>query len=393
MAFGLWRKPNFKMTDEIVVAANAAPRVGGQGLNLYHTVTALQSLFPVHVYCNGGSFPGAKTTLIETPRLGTLWGSTPFIRRYADWHTWFVDSHFDREVSRRLNSARLFHGVTQQCRNSLGAAKRNRSFRVLDVITPHVEEYYEQQCRECERFGIRPPNNPSFMKRIAAEYDQADVIRVMSSYALQSFLERGFKPSRLKVIPPPLEVEEFPLADFRGPTFKVIFVGQIAPWKGFHYLIDAFSRAGIPDSELVLWGGPGSRPVSEYLSQQQARNPRIQVRACSVRDAGNQEVFATANVLVLPSLSDGFGYVVAEAMASGLPVIATTRTGASDIIREGQNGYVVEPGDVDALTERLVHLAKHPAVVRELGQCARRTAETLTFHQYRELYKELIAAA
>jgi hypothetical protein len=53
----------------------------------------------------------------------------------------------------------------------------------------------------------------------------------------------------------------------------------------------------------------------------------------------------------------------------------------------------VEPGAVDALAERLIHLANHSAQVFEMGRCARRTAETLTFGQYRDLYKQLIAAA
>jgi glycosyltransferase involved in cell wall biosynthesis len=377
---------------DLIVSANARPLVGGQGLNLYHTVEALRHVFDLQVYCSS-PFPGVPTTVIPASRVGEFIAKTRFIRRYSDWQQLITDAHFDHQVSQQLPPCKLFHGVTHQCMRSLAAAGGNRSFRVLDVITPHMEEYYFHQRRECSRFGIRPPSNRVFVNRILAEYEQADVIRVMSNYALQSFLERGFRADRIQVIPPPFDMTDFPAADFSGATFRVIFVGQIAPWKGFHHLIDAFNRRPLKDSELILWGGPGSRPVSRYLQQQQALNPAIQVKAVSIRDVGNEEVYAKANVFVLPSLSDGFGYVVAEAMASGLPVIVTKNTGAADLVRDGENGYIVAPGDVEALSDRLAHLASHPALVRQMGSQARQAVTALSFDRFRANYSAMIASS
>jgi glycosyltransferase involved in cell wall biosynthesis len=377
---------------DLIVSANAHPRIGGQGLNLYHTVEALRSVFDLRVYCSA-PFPGVSTTVIPSSQVGEFIGKTRFIRRYGDWQQLITDAHFDHEVSRRLTPSKLFHGVTHQCMRSLEAAGDNRSFRVLDVITPHMEEYYSHQSRECAIFGIRPPSNRIFVNRILAEYQRADVIRVMSNYALESFMERGFSPARVKVIPPPFDASEFPAADFSGATFRVVFVGQIAPWKGFHHLIAAFNRLQLKDSELVLWGGPGARPVSRYLEQQQILNPQIQIRPVSIRDVGNEQVYGRANVFVLPSLSDGFGYVVAEAMASGLPVIVTKNTGAADLVRDGENGYIVPPGDVDALVDRLAHLANHPALVREMGKKAREAVAALSFDRFRADYREMLASS
>ncbi len=377
---------------DLIVAANARPMVGGQGLNLYHTVEALRNVFDVRVYCSE-PFPGVPTTVISGSRVGDFMGKTRFIRRWGDWQQLIMDSHFDHEVSRRLTPSKLFHGVTHQCMRSLEAAGDNQSFRVLDVITPHMEEYYLHQSRECVKFGIRPPSNRVFVNRILEEYERADVLRVMSTYALESFLDRGFSPDRVKVIPPPFDASEFPIADFSGPTFKIVFVGQIAPWKGFQHLITAFNRLALKDSELVLWGGPGARSISRYLSEQQAGNPKIQVRPVSIREVGNAEVYGTANVFVLPSLSDGFGYVVAEAMACGLPVIVTKNTGAADLVRDGENGYIVPPGDVDALVDRLSHLAAHPALVRAMGDKARQDVAALSFDRFRANYNEMIASS
>jgi starch synthase len=376
----------------LIVSANARPSIGGQGLNLYHTVEALRQVFDLQIFCSA-PFPGVPTTVVPNSRAGEFIRKTRFLRRYVDWQQLITDAQFDHEVSRRLVPAKVFHGVTHQCMRSLEAASNNRSFRVLDVITPHIEEYYSHQKRECSTFGIRPPTNRIFINRILAEYQRADVIRVMSNYALESFLERGFSADRVKVIPPPFDLSGFPAADFSSPTFRVIFVGLISPWKGFHHLIDAFNRRPIKDSELILWGGPGSRPISRYLQQQQALNPAIHIKPMSVREVGNETVYAKANVLVLPSLSDGFGYVVAEAMACGLPVIVTKNTGAADLVRDGENGYIVPPGDVEVLAERLAHLANHPALVREMGKKARQAVAALSFDRFRADYLEMIASS
>lgn len=380
------------MRKDLLIAANARPQVGGQGLNLYHTVEALRPIFDLQVYCSG-PYPSVPATLIPASRIGTFLQTTPLLRRCYDWQNFITDVHFDQQVSRRLKPVKIFHGVTHHCKRSLEAAGANHSFRVLDVITPHIDEYHHHQSTQCSVFGIRPPTNRVFVNRIREEYERADVIRVMSRYALESFVERGFSTDKVKVIAPPFTVDEFPVAGFSGPTFKVIFVGQVVPWKGFHHLVTAFQRLNLKDSELIIWGGPGSRAISRYLRAQQSRNPNIHVKPISIRDVGNQEVYGTANVMVLPSLSDGFGYVVAEAMASGLPVIVTKNTGAADLVHDGVNGYVIAPGDIDAITSRLVHLAQHPALVREMGKKAREAITTLSFDRYRADYRELVASS
>jgi glycosyltransferase involved in cell wall biosynthesis len=166
----------------------------------------------------------------------------------------------------------------------------------------------------------------------------------------------------------------------------VSFVGLLEPWKGFHHLIAAFDLLRLPDSELILWGGPGSPPVNRFLRAAIARNPAIVVHPVEVRQIGYGEVYARSSVFVHPSLSDGFGYTVLEAMASGLPVIVTDGTGAADLIVDGHNGYVVPGGQSDPIAERLEHLYHNPALMRRMGEAARRTAADLTLERFRRLY-------
>jgi glycosyltransferase involved in cell wall biosynthesis len=97
-------------------------------------------------------------------------------------------------------------------------------------------------------------------------------------------------------------------------------------------------------------------------------------------------------VLVHPSLSEGFGYVVAEAMASGLPVIVTKNTGSADLVVDGRNGYVVPAGDPQAIRERLAYLVSHPAVVRDMGRAARETMRFRDSDELRRHYADALGA-
>jgi glycosyltransferase involved in cell wall biosynthesis len=90
-----------------------------------------------------------------------------------------------------------------------------------------------------------------------------------------------------------------------------------------------------------------------------------------------------ASVLVLPSICDGFGMVVNEAMAQGLPVICSSNAGASQLVVEGVNGFVVPPADPGSLAERLAWCLDHPAELRSMGVRAAESARNWTWGAFR----------
>lgn len=368
--------------NRLTLSANASLEQGGQGLNLHHMIEALKERFDLSIFCRGAS-PELKAHVVPESELSRFVGKFPFIRRLRDWQTFFSERHFDQYVSKHLSAATIFQGVTGQCAESLLRAKKLGCRTMLDSVTTHIEDFASHQDRECARFGVRASIHPQLRKRMIQEYERADLIRVMSHHAERTFLERGFSPERIAVVPPPIECDEFPEATFSESKFRVSFVGLIEPWKGFHYLVEAFNALRLKDSELVLWGGPGSRPVSKYLQEQMALNSSIIIRAVSVRQIGYGNVYGKSSVFVQPSLADGFSYAVAEAMASGIPVIVTKNTGAADIIADGENGYVVPAGDRDAICERLKNLADNPSLVRRMGASARQTVRQLTLDAFR----------
>lgn len=371
------------MKPRLILSANATLHEGGLGLNLHHMIEGLSLSFDLSIYSRLANAELRSTVVPNSGRADFI-NRLRVLRRLRDWRTHFSNVDFDRYVAGRLEPADIFQGVTGGCAESLLVAKSLGCRTVVDSVTTHIDDFGSHQDVECAKFGVRPSLHPRLRERMRAEYERAGLIRVMSTYAESTFLERGFAKEKLAVVPPPIDVDEFPAATFSESKFRVSFVGLIEPWKGFHYLVEAFESLKLSDSELVLWGGSGSRPVSKYLDEHTRRNPTIKVRAVEVRSLGYGEVYAKSSVLVHPSLADGFGYVVAEAMASGIPVIVTRNTGAAELVEDGKNGYVIAAGDRDAIADRLRHLALNPALLRKMGAAARAAANSLTFEKFRQ---------
>ena len=180
------------MRHSLILSANAAPLRGGQGLNLFHMASGLRQYFDLRLFC-AQSFPDLTTEIVPPSRLATGMGRVPLLRRLRDWQNQWSDAHFDRYVARRLEPARLFQGVSGQCYRSLKAARRLGCRTVVDSITTHIDEFVDQQKRECARFHMRPATSETIRRRTVAEYQGADLIRVLSERARQTFLERGFQ--------------------------------------------------------------------------------------------------------------------------------------------------------------------------------------------------------
>jgi glycosyltransferase involved in cell wall biosynthesis len=97
-----------------------------------------------------------------------------------------------------------------------------------------------------------------------------------------------------------------------------------------------------------------------------------------------------AHVLVLPSVFDGFGLVIVEAMATGIPVIASTHSGGPDIIREGREGFLLEPDDVDGLADRLETLRADRIRAAAMGAAAAERAREFSWDAHAQRLEHIL---
>ena len=168
--------------------------------------------------------------------------------------------------------------------------------------------------------------------------------------------------------------------DVRAENLNVIILGQLYRPKGVHLLIEAFGAVAREraDARLYIVGDPVIDAYQPYQAE----------LAAMVRERGLEgkviftgwrpdalEILSTMDVLVHPSLSEGFGRAVLEAMALGKPVCASRVGGLRESIRDGENGFSIPPGDVEALRERLAQLLDDADLRARFGRAARKTVE------------------
>jgi glycosyltransferase involved in cell wall biosynthesis len=313
----------------------------------------LISSYPRRSFARFGLDPARCTGLGSLEVLHRLWQRAP--RAWHQWGDGRLHGHFAARVGRELPpSLDVFVGWSGATLEAIPAARAAGARVVLERGSAHIDTQTEL-LREAYAELRLPPRLPErrTIERERAEYEQCDAVAVPSEFAAQTFRARGFPEQRLIVNPYGVDLRQFAPAERRPPGFRVLFAGTASVQKGTHDLVRAFERAALPGAELWLVGRvePALRPWLEGRHGVRLHGP--------VPQAQLPELYRSAHLFALPSRQDGFGLVLTQAMACGLPVLASTHTGAPGLVRPGFEGRLVEPGDVHALAEGLAFYAEH----------------------------------
>ena len=216
--------------------------------------------------------------------------------------------------------------------------------------------------------------------RLVEEPRMADHCLVASSFTKETLVENGMDPERVHVIPYGIDLQKFTVRKTRalsGQPLQLLFVGRLVQRKGIKYLLEALEFLPAGAVELTVCG----RPVDDMAWLQSSRVP-IRLRE-SVSSAELLEAYRAADVFVFPSVAEGFGHVLLESMASGVPIISTNRTAAPDLIRQGEEGFVVESGNSLELAQAIEQFLREPGRVRAMGEAARRRAAAFHWPRFR----------
>lgn len=201
-----------------------------------------------------------------------------------------------------------------------------------------------------------------------------------STFTRDSLIEHGILASRVTVIPYGVDLERFhpaaqsPSSDAR---LHLLFVGRINQRKGIKYLLEALRLLPPGLVRLTVCGR-----VVDGLEMFEPFADQVVIRP-SVSEAELTAAYQQADLFVFPSIAEGFGQVLLEALACGLPILSTTHTAAPDLITEGVEGFMVEPGRADLLAERILWAATHRAALHAMRTPARACAERFTWARFR----------
>jgi glycosyltransferase involved in cell wall biosynthesis len=311
------------------------------------------------------------------------WFVTPYLalarfrfipeRALTEW-AWHGGEALNRHAARNLPDCGLVTALSGSGRESGLEIHRRGGIYVCDRGSTHIVWQNRILTEEYGRLGLPWSGiDPRPIENEPVEYALADAITLPSQFTKRSFLEMGIPERKLRVVPYGVNLSAFNRLAERAGNFRVLFVGQLSVRKGLHYLLDAFNRARIPGSELVLVGGR-SADTDALLKRYPVTNLSL---LGHIPRADVAREMSRASVMVLPSIEEGLALVQAQALACGCPVIGTVNTGAEDLFTDGREGFIVPPRDVAAIVERLTQLYRNPSLIDEMGRAGLARVKTM----------------
>jgi glycosyltransferase involved in cell wall biosynthesis len=287
---------------------------------------------------------------------------------------WKID-WFDRQAAAvvRRERPRAVICADTSAVHAFAAAREVGAVCILDQTIGHLSGA-ERQYRA---YDVPVAVSRDEVDRSMREIELADYVLAGSEYVKSSLVDAGVSPARISIIPYGVDVAAFHPAGRRGDGFRVAYVGLVSHRKGIQYVVDAFERcADLSDLQLWIIG-----QTAGSTSWMERFGDRLRFFG-KVPHARVAEILPQADVFVFPSLREGSANCVYEALACGLPVITTPNAGS--VVRDGEDGFLVAPGDVGAMVERLRLLYGDRALHARMAASARSRAEAFPWARYRE---------
>lgn len=296
-------------------------------------------------------------------------GRTPLILDELD------SVFFDRWAATVLEECDVFVGAsTSSLATGRGARRMGAAF-VLDRACPDIRVQQQMMVDEARKVGGRfTTNSPWFVDRQVEEYETADVILAPSEYS------RGSYPAHLreKVVLAPLYGRSEVSAHRPKPVGSPFVLGMVGGGplrKGSLYLLQAWKELALPNAELKI---RTSTEIYDYplLKQLISEQPSVSVISY-IQDIA--KFYAECDAFILPSVDDGFGMALFEALANGVPSIASRNCGASELLVPERDCLLIDAFSVEQIKETVLRLyesrelrerleASGPAAVAALQQ-------------------------
>jgi glycosyltransferase involved in cell wall biosynthesis len=304
----------------------------------------------------------------------------------SKWHQDILFPLYDRINAKNIQGKNLI-GWPQVSLRSMQKVKAQGGKIILEQPMIHVNAWNAIATQEYDRLGIK--NDMQFSEamtsRMKREYDLADQIVVHSRFSKKTFIDNGVESEKITACSLGLEIRNRDLNKQTSDDLQVLFVGRVEVLKGLHFLLDAIKQVGngvklhvvghIYENAKSIVSGKASNV--EYYGQ--------------LAGDSLKAMYEQADVLVFPSLYDGFGMVILEAMSFGLPVIASRNSAGPDIVKDFETGFLVDPFNADQIAQRLSWMRNHPDETRGIGLRAKQQLkQTYSFENYKNRILKIV---
>ena len=282
----------------------------------------------------------------------------PSSRRLFVWQ----DTGFDRWTGAHLEPCDFIHGLPGQCLHTFRAARRLGIRTVLNHATGPVRTWVRIMEPEYARVGLKLedvcPYDADYFAREDEEYALADFHCAASTVVRDQLAATGIPQDRIWLVPYGADARIFHPGNAEAKDgLRIVFAGQVGLRKGLKTLLDALTLAAREDWRVDFYGGVLGEARHDLDAY---RGKSAFTFHGAVSQAALAEAFRAGSVLVLPSLEEGFGLVVPQALNCGLPAIVSDAVGGKDFVRHRENGSVFPARDASALAAELAWWAEHP---------------------------------
>ncbi|MFL9911348.1 glycosyltransferase family 4 protein [Paraburkholderia sp. RL17-337-BIB-A] len=260
----------------------------------------------------------------------------------------------------------MAHGTSRQV---IETTKREGSIVIGEVVNTHPIHRDMLLSDEENKRGIpRITRINRQQQRLIEELKMYDYVLAPSAIVRESFIQQGVPASIIKVIPYAANVKRFyPLEKRQKDTdrFNILCVGHVSLRKGQLYLLEAVKQLNDKRLHVTLIGQiePRIEPLLVPYQHLFTHIPRVE-------NTQLNEYYNSADVFALPSLEEGLAVVLCEALATGLPIIATRESGAAEIIEHDRTGKIVSASSASQLANAIAEMANSPDKVHEFSRQA-----------------------
>jgi glycosyltransferase involved in cell wall biosynthesis len=233
---------------------------------------------------------------------------------------------------------------------------------VLNHATGPSRNWIEIMREEYQRVGLTLDQatvyDESFLERESKEYALADLHCAASTVVKKQLVVTGISPERIWIVPYGADPKVFyPRRDSSAGQFRIIFAGYVSLRKDVITLLSALQKLRRKEWRVDFYGGVAGE-VRQDIDSYSGETPLHFHGPVSQNDLAQK--MRESSVLVLPSLEEGFGLVVAQALSCGTPCIVSEAVGAKDLLKNRENGSVFSVKDSEALSEELIFWANRP---------------------------------
>lgn len=266
----------------------------------------------------------------------------------------YIDSLlFDFIVSLLMRDCDLLYGFATSSLRCGKKVKANKGVYVLDRACPHAIFQEEVMNYEYEKLELKKGIQPnSYLNRALNEYTIADYICVPSLYTKKTFIDNDIASNKLLLTP--LEAtfslpkpKKFKINN-KNLTIGVVGSGFVR--KGYIYLFEAVSKLSLFNVELIVLANETELRSCKKIRQLLNINKNIRILGYM---SNINTFYDSCDIFCLPSVDEGFGMVIMEALSHSLPIITTSNVGASTYVKNKINGFVIKPRDVDGLIKKI----------------------------------------